>query len=502
MKFTLAKVKTVSESDLLLVCTFKAKAKKNAKPFDCKAVLELDKELSGQLTAQAQNEGFVADEGSSFSTFTFGKKGRSISLLGLGETSAQSVDLFRKAGGEAFKIANKKQAKKLSLVISEKTTIALFDVVQALTEGMILASYRFDKYRTKDPKETYLKEVEFHLPEAPTAELKQAITHAEEIAHGVCLARDLINDGPTELNPQKFTEHALKAAKDAGLNIEVLDEKKLLKERMGLMLAVARAAQSFAPPRLIRIHYKPKKASAKKVVIVGKGVTFDCGGLDIKTADGMLDMKVDMSGAACILGTMHAVAKLKPDVEVIGYMAMVENGIGPAAYHPGDIIVSRKGTTVEISNTDAEGRLILADAIDYATEREKPDTIIDVATLTGACMVALGPKTAGIFSNDDALCESICRSGEAVGEAYWRMPLTLSLRDNLKSPVADMRNCGDRLGGAITAALFIEEFIAKDIKWAHLDIAGPATNSKSHPYLSIGGVGFGIRTLVDHLMGE
>jgi len=203
-----------------------------------------------------------------------------------------------------------------------------------------------------------------------------------------------------------------------------------------------------------------------------------------------------------VLGTMHAIAKLAPNVNVVGYLGCVENGIGPHAYHPGDILISRKGLSVEIGNTDAEGRLVLADTIDYAQERDRPDTLIDIATLTGACMVALGTKTAGIFSNDDDLCTAICQSGKSVGESFWRLPLLPEMRDIIKSPIADIKNIGERWGGAISAAVFLEEFIHPDVKWAHLDIAGPATNSKNHSYLPTGGTGFAIRTLVNYIMGQ
>lgn len=507
MKFTLSKSgKTDNVCDLLVITTYK---NKNPKKTDktlfeaCKTIGKLDKELSGHLVKQADHEGFSADESSSYITDTQGLcKANSIALLGLGDPHGQSVDLFRRAAGEAYKIAHKKHARKMVIVISEKTTVPLFDVVQALAEGIGLASYRFDRYRTKDKKPNFLKEIEFELPEEPTGEQKLALSRAKEIVFAVNLARDLINEGPMELNPQAFSEEANKLALEAEIDIEILDEKKLKKEKMGLLLAVASGAQSFAPPRLVRMHYKPKKQASRKVVLVGKGVTFDSGGLDIKTAEGMLDMKVDMSGAAAVLGTMYAVSKLKPKVEVVGYMALVENGVGPASYHPGDIFISRKGISVEINNTDAEGRLIMADVIDYACERDKPQTIIDVATLTGACMIALGLKTAGLFCNDDALAESIFHSGEQAGESFWRMPLTMSLKEGLKSPVADIRNTGDRYGGSITAALFLEEFVKKGTLWAHLDIAGPATATKPHSYIPMGGAGFGIRTLVDLLMSE
>ena len=304
------------------------------------------------------------------------------------------------------------------------------------------------------------------------------------------------------LNPGKFAEIAEQTAKNCGLSISILDEKALKKERMNLMLAVASAASSASPPKLIRLAYKPKKASKRTIVIIGKGVTFDSGGLDIKTADGMLDMKVDMSGAAAVLGIMRALSQLAPAVNIIGYMGCVENGVGPHAYHPGDIIISRKGLSVEINNTDAEGRLVLADIFSYAQEHDKPDTIIDLATLTGACVIALGPKTAGIFSNDDALSEAIYLHGKNAGESFWRLPILEELKDGLRSPIADMKNCGERQGGSITAAIFLKEFIDDNIKWAHLDIAGPATTNKAHAYNSLGGVGFGVRTIVDYVMGQ
>lgn len=509
MKITLPKLsKTALEQDLLILTTFKQKNedKKNKnKGFSLEkipAVKDLESNVLEILTKAAQEEGFNADEGQHFVSHTLGlTKIKSLSLLGLGQAGEQTVDLFRRAGGEAYKLAQKKRAKTLGITIPKAATIAYFDVVQALVEGIYLAKYKFSRHLTKDKQESYLKEVDIYLPEDPTAEQKLAIERAQEITKGVCFARDLINEGPSELNPSQFAKAAAEVAKECGLKIDVLDEKKLKKENMNLLLSVARAAEPFAPPRLIKLHYQPLKPSKQKLVLVGKGVTFDSGGLDIKTAEGMLDMKVDMSGAAAVLGTMYAVAQLKPKTEVIGYLACVENGVGPQSYHPGDIIVSRKGISVEINNTDAEGRLILADTINYATEYDKPDIIIDVATLTGACMIALGPKTAGLFANDDTLADALKRSGKTTGEDFWRMPLNPALKDMLKSSVADMKNTGERYGGAITAALFLSEFIEKGISWAHLDIAGPATNNKPHAYLPTGGVGFAVRTLTDFVMG-
>lgn len=235
-------------------------------------------------------------------------------------------------------------------------------------------------------------------------------------------------------------------------------------------------------------------------MLVGKGVTFDTGGLDLKPSNAMGDMKVDMSGAAAALGTMLAIAKLKPHVNVTAYMPCVENGIGAHAYHPGDVIRSRKGISVEINNTDAEGRLILADALDYGQSRDNPDTVIDLATLTGAIIVALGPTMAGLFANNDKLAQQLIACGKKAGEEFWRMPLNEELSANLKSGIADIRQIGDRpQGGSILGALFLKKFVRDNVEWAHLDIAGPATTEKDHPYNPLGGTGFAVRTLVKYL---
>jgi leucyl aminopeptidase len=255
------------------------------------------------------------------------------------------------------------------------------------------------------------------------------------------------------------------------------------------------------PPRVVRMTYRPKGKATKHIGLVGKGLTFDSGGLDIKPADGMLDMKIDMSGAAAVLGAMIAIGQLKPNVAVTAYLGCVENGIGGNAYHPGDILKSRKGLTVEINNTDAEGRLVLSDCIDLCLTKDKPDVLIDLATLTGACMIALGPNTAGLYSSDDALAEDIKNVGRRNGEDFWRMPLNDELFSQLKSPIADMKNTGLRYGGSITAALFLKQFVDGRATWAHIDMAGPAFTEKDSDYTPRGGVGFGVRTLVGVIAG-
>lgn len=460
----------------------------------------INEELSGYLIKNATQEGFNGKDGQHFAIASLDKsKHEAFCLVGLGEKDKQTTDTYRRLGGNIYKIAHQKRSPHVGVLLPAKSTVPLLDMIQVITEGIKLASYNFDRHKSKDKKENHLEQISFVLTENDSPETKIFVERGEAIAKAVCLARDLVNEGPAKLNPENFAQIAKDTAKETSLDVEIMDEKDLKKENFGLLLAVASGAEKAAPPRVIRLHYKPKGTANKKIALVGKGVTFDSGGLDLKPSAAMLDMKVDMSGAATVLGVMYAISQLAPPVEVIGYMACVENGVGPSSYHPGDILHSRKGLSVEVANTDAEGRLVLADTINYSCEKDKPDTIIDIATLTGACMVALGASTAGLFTNNDNLAHSITTCGEDVGESFWRMPLNQQLKEVISSPIADIKNCGDRYGGAITAALFLEDFVDQGIDWAHLDIAGPATNNKNHPYTSKGGTGFAVRTLVKYL---
>ncbi len=454
--------------------------------------------LQKQIIATAQKEGFCGKSGQQFVVSTLSEAGASyIALIGLGLQDKITVDGYRVAGGQAFRLANDKRAVSFNLLLSVPASkIAPEAALSAATEGVYLSRYRFDKYFTENKPEIFVKDVFLTCTDKNYKIDQELVRQAKAISEGVCFARDLINEGPWVVNPPALAKLALKEGKALGLEVEVLEEKELEKENMRLILAVGKASAKVAPPCLIVLKYHPDKKAKKHIALVGKGVTFDSGGLDIKPADGMLDMKVDMSGAAAVFATMLTVAKLKPNVSVTGYLSCVENGIGPHAYHPGDVIKSRRGLTVEINNTDAEGRLVLADALDYAQSKEEPDYLIDLATLTGACMIALGPQTAGIFSTQDELAETLISLGKTAGEDYWRLPLNEDLRDQLKSTVADMKNTGTRYGGAITAALFLKKFVNDGIAWAHLDIAGPATQDKDHAYTSKGGAGFGVRTLV------
>jgi leucyl aminopeptidase len=302
-----------------------------------------------------------------------------------------------------------------------------------------------------------------------------------------------VNESPDHATPAALASAARKVAREGGLQCEVLGRERIEKLGMNLFLGVARG--SAEEPQLVRLSYDPKGKGGKPVALVGKAITFDSGGLSLKTAQGMENMKTDMAGAAAVIAAMRVVAELKPPFPVRGYFGACENLPSGSAYKPGDVIVGKNGTSVEVLNTDAEGRLVLADVLSWAVE-EKPAAVVDLATLTGAILVALGPWTAGLFSNDDALAEEMLASARAAGEPVWRMPLPPEMEELIKSPIADLKNTGGRHGGAINAALFLQHFVGK-VPWVHLDIAGPASIDKERGYNPRGATGAGVRLLAE-----
>jgi leucyl aminopeptidase len=319
----------------------------------------------------------------------------------------------------------------------------------------------------------------------------------EVFAGATALARDLVNMPANEVHPTHLARVAAQIAKEARLRLRVWEGTDCQKMGMGAFLAVA--AGSEQPPKFIHLTYTPGRPR-RRVALVGKGITFDAGGLDLKTPESMLRMKDDMSGAAAVLAVMKALPALAAPVEVHGLIAATENMPSGAALRPGDVLRAMNGTTIEVGNTDAEGRLTLADALCYANTRVKPDEVIDVATLTGACVVALGPLCAGLFASDQALATRLLAAADQAGEPLWQLPLIDEYREHLKSEVADLNNVGPRGGGAITAGLFLKEF-AGTTPWAHLDIAGPAFSEKDLPLAPKGGTGAAVRTLLSYLAG-
>lgn len=445
----------------------------------------VDKLLLGRLS-------FTGDVGQ---TAVLPGNDRSLTILvGVGPAADLSLAVLRKAAAAAVKAA----ASFPPLVIDHAAvTASLGDpagVAQVLTEGAILAGYRFDRYR--DASSRHLEKVTL----VGTGDRSEAagVARGRAIAGAVCFARDLVNEPGGTLVPAEFASRLEAAAADAGVEATVWDRARIQDERMGGLLAVNQG--SGHEPRFVQLSYSPPDAVGR-VALVGKGITFDSGGLSIKPAESMMTMKCDMAGAAAVMATVLALPSLGPPIAVTAYAPLTDNMTGDFAQRPGDIFTARNGKRVEVLNTDAEGRLVLADALSVASD-SKPDAIVDLATLTGACMVALGDKVAGVMSNDEALVDELRDAAGTADEQVWPLPLVDGYRKLLESNVADLKNIGGRYGGAITAGLFLREFVGEGIPWAHIDIAGPAFAEDVPPDGPKGGTGFGVRTLLAFLEGR
>lgn len=427
------------------------------------------------------------------------KKEKRIVLFGLGEEALCSKEVFRKAGGEIAKFSREKEIKTLTVPFAEP----------AFAEGIFLGSYVFNalKKEALDPAlKPSLKEVRFISKDK---ELMKTLKHLLVQTNAVNLTRDLVNGNADDVHADKLCQIAKELAKEyPALKVSILRKDLLEKEKMGLMLAVNRA--STREPALITIEYCGKKGGGGITAIVGKGVTYDTGGLNLKPTGSMETMKCDMAGAGAVFGAMQAIAELKLDVHVVGVLAVVENAIGPHSFKPGDVYVSRSGKSVEIGNTDAEGRLVLADAVTYVQDVFAPSRIIDLATLTGAVIVALGEEFIGLFSNDDSLAQGLSLSGNRSGDRLWRLPLDPAYSAMLKSKIADLKNMGEgRKASSSVGAAFIEAFIRPPkgkkegaLPWAHLDIAGTAFLDAPKGYHSSQATGSGVRLLLDFLQQE
>lgn len=480
--------------------------------FQCKAGLEAQlKTLLGvealevvkTIVKVAKQEGFEGKDNQKLKVvIEFGNnkatKGKSsttpatVLLVGQGSQSDATVAAKRLAV-EALRAAGKRAS------VAILATDAYEEHVSAMAEGSATGGYRYDAFKTT--KESHPKQ-RVTLVVKVKSKLHNGGGAADEgliVGEAINWVRDLVNAPPNELNPVELANRAAQQAKKLGIKSTLWNKARLQKEKMNLFLAVNRG--SAVEPRLVHLVYKPKLESSKKlprVAFVGKGVTFDSGGLCLKPAKAMIDMKCDMAGAAVTLGIVFAASKLNLPVEVHAVVGATENMGGESAYRPGDVFRSHQGKTVEIINTDAEGRLVLADVLSWTKQALSPDLIVDHATLTGACMVALGQYTAGLFCNDAALADRYARAAQAAGESVWQMPLDEHLKPSLQSFVADVKHVGGPYGGSITAALFLREFIG-DTPWAHLDIAGPSFLDRAHGINPRGATGFGVATGVQFL---
>jgi leucyl aminopeptidase len=419
---------------------------------------------------------------------------RKIAVVGLGNPEELSLDGLRHAGAIAARLADKQRCKGLGLSLPLWNQDAAASAA-AITEGIELALHRDTRFKSDaEHAEPKLQQVQL----LGCAGQDAAITQAKQICLGVILARELVSAPANVITPLTMVETVEAIAHSYGLDLEILEQDDCEKLGMGAFLGVAKASD--IPPKFIHLTYRPDGEPRRRLAIVGKGLTFDSGGLNIKGAgSGIEMMKTDMGGAAATFGAAKAIAQIKPDVEVHFISAVTENMISGKAMHPGDILTASNGKTIEVNNTDAEGRLTLADALVYA-EKLDVDAIVDLATLTGACVVALGDDIGGLWSTSPDLATELVNAAKRGGEKLWEMPIEEKYFDGLKSVVADMKNTGPRAGGAITATLFLKQFITKT-PWAHLDIAGPVWADKENGYINAGGTGFAVRTLVQWVLG-
>ena len=441
----------------------------------------LDGLIGGKLMEALRDSAFKAKQGEVLVVPTLGEmSARAVAVAGLGSKTDVNEDAVRKAAAAAIK------------KLGERPVIASLlhrghDSGEApAVEGYLLASYAFTNYKS-DPRPGKVERLMF-LDASPD-DIERGVAMAEATS----LARDLVNEPAGTLNPQALATRAQEVADVNDLECTILDENELEERGFGGILGVGKG--SVSPPRLIRLRYTSDTAS-RRLALVGKGVTFDSGGLSLKSASSMEDMKTDMAGGAAVIGAMSALRRLGTEVDVTAYVPAVENMPSGTAIKPGDVITHYGGRTTEVNNTDAEGRLILGDALALASE-ENPDAIVDVATLTGSILIALGKKSVGLFCNDDRLSEELEEAANASGERMWRMPLYDDYLKELDSEVADYKNAGQRYGGSIIAALFLKQFVGRGLRWAHLDIAGAARADGDYDEMTKGGTGVATRTLIN-----
>jgi leucyl aminopeptidase len=415
-------------------------------------------------------------------------------VLGLGKKELNR-ETFRKAGGTVSGVALKTKARRILVVMPDHLEFNPTEMAECLAEGLLLGAYQFVKYKTEQKKDEEPGRLdEFLLYSSKVARARQGMKSGAIAAQAGSVARDMANEPANKWTPASFAAYGRMLARKYGFTCRVLGKTDMKRLKMGGILGVNSGAAE--PPKLVIVEYRTRK-DGPTLLLVGKGLTFDSGGINIKPSHGLEEMKYDMCGGAAVLAVMQAVGEEKPvGLNIIALVPATENLPGPAAQRPGDIITICNGKTVEVINTDAEGRLILADALAYGIKQYKPTAVIDLATLTGAVIIGLGHHRTGLLANDDELARKIEQAGERSGEPLWRLPLGPEYTKQLESQVADLKNLGNRTGGTITAASFLQEFVG-DIPWAHLDIAGTAWNFTEKPYVPKGPSGIGVRTLLE-----
>jgi len=465
------------------------------------AILAMDKALDGEISGAIESGEFSGKKGDILHVRTRGRVGFAhVLVVGEGKSGDLSVEVVRQVVGAAIKFAKSLKVKSVSCVLigSGKGGLDVSAVSLAIGETFKMSLYSFDHLKSKDDEDNSADLVEAAVVELDGARFEIAVSGFNRGAIGgdaQNYARDLVNLPASSLLPLDIRNRALAIAENSDtISVRIMTEEEALEDGMNAFVAVGRGSK--ADSFFVHLTYTPSKKAEKKVALVGKGVTFDSGGLSLKPANYMETMKCDMAGAASVLGVFSALDELAPDIVVEGIIAACENMPGADAYRPGDVIVARNGVSIEVLNTDAEGRVTMADSLSYASDL-KPDAIIDLATLTGACVVALGEEITGIMSDNEDLVEKVSSAASVAGEEIWRLPLFSSYEKLIESKVADVKNIGNRWGGTITAGLFLKKFVDPEIPWMHIDIAGPAFAERDYlSYIPQGGTGVAVRTLL------
>ncbi|MGH9767190.1 MAG: leucyl aminopeptidase [Blastocatellia bacterium] len=481
------------ECDAMAVAVFEGE-----KP-DEGALAEINKRSNGVIASLIETGEFTGKSGENAYVHSPGDmKARRLLLLGAGKKDEFNAGDVRKMAGTAARTLRGKKARSFAFLRpKELAQLPIGDSAQAATEGALIALFDPDKYHTNDKTENQLETMILAPNGADPDEVERAIERGRIIAEATNFAREVINEPANVMTPTELARRAEEVAKDYGLEIDVLDEARMKDLGMGSLLGVAQG--SAEPAKLIVLTYSPKIESKETIAIVGKGITFDTGGISIKPSEGMEKMKYDMAGGATTIGAMRAIAQFKPSVKVIGIVPTTENMPGGRAQRPGDVVRAMTGKTIEVINTDAEGRLILADAVAYA-RKLGATKIIDLATLTGAVSIALGDVYVALLGTNQGWIDQVLAASKKAGEKIWQLPLDKDYREQIKSEIADIKNVGGRKAGTITGAYFIREFV-EDTPWAHLDIAGTAWNENGKPHLAVGPTGICLRTLVNLVCG-
>lgn len=488
------KIKENQEAEALFVPAFQ----------DDKAIVALLKSFnfpdSQDILIRLSKENFKGLKGQ---LFVVHSTKQIVVFVGAGENRKLSAEDLRLLAGHIVSYLKKYKALSIGLVTKHwlRGTSDVSLLAQSLAEGLYLASYNFDKYKTQDQEsiKVNIEKLFVYIDNKYKNKFKEAWQLGLLMAQGTIKARDLVNEPAGHMTPSFLAEEAIEIAKiNKNIKVKIFDKEKIESMGMGAFLGIAQGSNQI--PKFIHLIYKPAGKIKDKIALVGKGVTFDSGGLNVKTWEGMLQMKIDMGGAATVLGVFSVIAKIQPKVEVHGIIAACENMSSGSAVKPGDILTNMQGKTIEIANTDAEGRVTLSDSLAYA-QKQGIKKMVDIATLTGSIMVALGSQYAGLFSLDSKMSQGILRSAQKAGENMWPMPMALEYKDANESKIADIKNIGNsRLGGSIMAAWFLQNFISDDASLVHIDIAGPAYAEKEmNSYIPVGGVGFGVRTMLDWL---